>query len=100
VRFWDCPSKANFPRDSCTKDQEWIISPLGGCENIFIAAGGSFHAWKFLPNLGKYIVEMMNGKLDAEKANRWAWDRPVCSKDGACDTYAPKRDLNDLSMAE
>jgi hypothetical protein len=39
---------------------------------------------------------MMDGTLDPEKSGRWAWDRRGCSKNGACDTYVPQRDLNDL----
>jgi sarcosine oxidase/L-pipecolate oxidase len=73
-----------------------MISPITGCDKVFVAAGGSFHAWKFLPVLGRYIVDMMDGNLDVEKADRWAWDRPTSSKNGACNTYAPKRDLQDM----
>jgi hypothetical protein len=28
-----------------------------------------------LPTLGNYVVQMLEGKLDAELSKRWAWDR-------------------------
>ena len=62
---------------------------------MFIATGGSFHAWKFLPNIGAYIVKMVLGTLDEEKQKRWAWDRENGGH-GACDMYIPGRDLKDI----
>jgi len=32
-------------------------------------------AGKFLPILGKYVIQMLEGTLDAELAKVWAWDR-------------------------
>jgi sarcosine oxidase/L-pipecolate oxidase len=66
--------------------------------NLYIATGGSFHAFKFLPVLGAYIAAMMEGTLDEEKASRWAWNRGTDG--GACVTYIPKRDLKDILSAE
>ena len=38
---------------------------------------GSFHGWKFLPVLGKYVVLMLEGNLDPSLAEKWAWDREL-----------------------
>jgi sarcosine oxidase/L-pipecolate oxidase len=47
-----------------------------------------------MPNIGKYVVQMLQGTLDNEKVRRWAWDR---ENDGAaCVMYIPKRDLKDI----
>jgi sarcosine oxidase / L-pipecolate oxidase len=81
-------------RDSITPNQDWIISPHPRCKNLYIATGGSFHAWKFLPIIGKYVVQMIQGRLDEEIAGRWAWDR---GRDGAANAvYIPMRDLKDI----
>lgn len=82
-------------RDAITPNQDWIISPHPKCKNLFIATAGSFHGWKFLPTLGSYVVDMLQGKLDQEAAIRWAWDR---KDDGAaCEKYIPTRDLKDIA---
>jgi len=59
-------------RDAVTPNQDFIISPHPHSKNLYIAGGGSFYGWKFLANIGSYVVEMLEGKLDAEKAQKWA----------------------------
>ena len=81
-------------RDAVTPNQGWIISPHPHSKNLYFAGAGSFHSWKFLPILGKYVVQMLEGTLDDEKAQRWAWDR---SNEGAANImYIPARDLKDI----
>jgi sarcosine oxidase/L-pipecolate oxidase len=81
-------------RDAVTPNQDFVISPHPKCENLYIATGGSFHGWKFLANIGKYVVQMLDGSLDPATAQRWAWDR---KDDGAaCGLYLPSRDLSDI----
>jgi len=80
--------------DAVTPNQDFIISPHPHCRNLSIASGGSFHSWKFAPCIGKYVVQMLEGKLDEEKTRRWAWDR---DDDGAANImYIPTRDLKDV----
>ena len=38
---------------------------------------GTWHSWKFLPILGKYVVNMLDGKLSEEETERWHWDRKM-----------------------
>ena len=38
---------------------------------------GTWHSWKFLPILGKYIVNMLDGKLNEEEKGSWDWDRKM-----------------------
>ncbi|EAW13713.1 NAD(P)/FAD-dependent oxidoreductase [Aspergillus clavatus NRRL 1] len=40
-------------------------------KNLFIATGGSGHAFKFLPVLGKYIVGSLERKLPDELLEKW-----------------------------
>ncbi|KAI9871194.1 MAG: hypothetical protein M1830_004434 [Pleopsidium flavum] len=82
--------------DGFTPDQNWLITPHPHCRNLHIATGGSFHGWKFLPILGKYVVQMLKGQLDDEMARRWAWDREY---DGAAHgNVRPERELRDIGM--
>ncbi|PVH68564.1 hypothetical protein DL98DRAFT_440918, partial [Cadophora sp. DSE1049] len=77
--------------DAVTPNQDWIISPHPAAKGLYIAGGGSFHSWKFLPTIGKYITQVLKGQLPAEQAEKWAWDRK--NEDAACEMYIPQNDL-------
>lgn len=64
--------------DADTPDFHFIISPHPKHRNLKLAVGGSAHGFKFLPVIGRYIVDMMEGTLDAEIARKWRW-RPGAS---------------------
>lgn len=79
--------------DSITPSVDFIIAPHPECQGLYVATGGSYHGWKFLPVIGRYVVEMLSGALSKECAERWAWDKP---KDGPDKGYAPERELAEL----
>ncbi|ESZ92479.1 hypothetical protein SBOR_7142 [Sclerotinia borealis F-4128] len=81
--------------DGITPNQDFIISAHPRCQSLYIATGGSFHAWKFLPIIGDYVVKMLDNELDADFAKRWAWDRD--QKGSVHEQFIPKRELRDLS---
>jgi sarcosine oxidase/L-pipecolate oxidase len=85
-------------RDSVTPNQDFIISPHAACKDLYIAAGGSFHGWKFLPIIGKYVVQMLDGTLDPVLSDKWAWNRSDAG--GACASYAPQRDMKSVVELE
>ncbi|RDW63595.1 hypothetical protein BP6252_11140 [Coleophoma cylindrospora] len=58
--------------DAFTPKQDFIISALPGYEGLHVATGGSFHGWKFLPNIGNYVADMLEGKLAADWVDKWA----------------------------
>ena len=74
--------------------------------NLYIGAGGAFHAWKMLPILGNYMVQLLKGKLEPEAARRWAWERfefdgtDNLGQGPANPVYQAKRDWADLLRAE
>ena len=80
--------------DAVAPDSNFLISPLPGCRRLYFATGGSFHGWKFLPMIGKYIVRMLDGELGKEHRERWSWDRPLKGPKGH--TYQPTREWKDL----
>ncbi|KAM7222023.1 FAD dependent oxidoreductase [Rhypophila decipiens] len=77
-----------------TASEDNIISPHPACKDLYIATAGSFHSFKFLPILGKYVVKMLDGALDPDLTTRWAWDQPVFSN-GDRERY-PTRELKEF----
>lgn len=83
-----------FCWEATSPGEDWFITPHTACKNLYIATIGSFHAFKFLPTLGRYIIQMLEGELDVEVAKRWSWDRPPVPPGGRM--YFPERDLKDI----
>lgn len=59
-----------------------------------IATAGSFHGWKFLPNIGEYVVKRIFGTLEADLVRKWAWDRENLG--AVCELYNPTRDMKSI----
>ncbi|KAI1121791.1 sarcosine oxidase [Nemania abortiva] len=81
--------------DAITPNQDWIIAQHPYSDRLYLATGGSFHSWKFMPTIGRYVVQMLQGTLPDEFASRWAWDRPI--EGGALPEFLPQRDLKDIA---
>ncbi|KAL8748414.1 MAG: hypothetical protein Q9184_007320 [Pyrenodesmia sp. 2 TL-2023] len=71
------PNTLRMCWDGLTQDNDWYICPHPRCKNLYIATGGSFHGWKFLPILGEFVIQMLDGTLPSEQAEHWAWDRKM-----------------------
>lgn len=56
-----------------TPSGNFIIDYHPEYEGLFLATGGSGHAFKFLPVLGAQIVAAMEGTLQGELAALWRW---------------------------
>ncbi|KAH7175878.1 FAD dependent oxidoreductase [Dactylonectria macrodidyma] len=63
-----------------TRDGEWLVDWHPGWRGLFVATGDSGHGFKFLPNLGDKIVDVLLGQ-GGTLADKWRW-RDVPS-DGA-----------------
>jgi sarcosine oxidase/L-pipecolate oxidase len=86
--------------DAISTDQSQLITkhPHEKLSNLYLAVGGSFHSWKFLPIIGKYVVNVLmdrgNGR---EKDEKWAWKGKEGLKErGAHENAVPKRELREL----
>lgn len=88
------PNSLRRLRDAITPNQDFVITAHPHCANLFIATAGSFHGWKFLPTIGRYIVDLLDGKLDPVLAKRWAWDRD--NKGAAHGKLLPKLEMRDI----
>lgn len=52
---------------------DFIITHHPSYAGLFLATGGSGHGFKFLPVLGEKIVDAIQGRLDPELQELWAW---------------------------
>lgn len=62
---------------SDTASGDWLIDYHPAYSNLFLATGGSGHAYKFLPIVGERIVDVIVGgdrdDLGIELKQKWAW---------------------------
>ena len=56
-------------------DGDFYITVVPTAENLFVAGGGSGHAFKFAPLLGGWIADAVEGKPNPVQ-NRFAWREP------------------------
>ncbi|CAN9149748.1 unnamed protein product [Alternaria alternata] len=54
-----------------TPTGDFIMDYHPDYQNLFLATGGSGHAFKFLPVLGKYTTKAFTGSLPSELAQKW-----------------------------
>ena len=71
--------------------------------SVGLAVGGSFHSYKFLPTICKYIVKVLNGVSNGdEKDSHWAWKMgfgdPEKSR-GEHEKVVPHMELRDMEDA-
>lgn len=84
--------------DAVSPDQNQLLCqhPDPSLSNLFFASAGSFHSWKFLPNIGRYMVNVLEGKSNGvEKDEAWKW-KTSWSDRGAHEKVLPKRELGDF----
>ena len=89
--------------DARTPTQDWLLCqhPHSHLKNLYLATGGSFHSYKFLPTVGLYMVNVLRGKSNGEEKDKaWGWKKAGAGWRGAHEKTAPKRDLKDLMDKE
>ncbi|EGV60402.1 FAD-dependent oxidoreductase [Yamadazyma tenuis] len=64
-------SKVCWIADSC--DSYFLIDECPYYKDVIVATGDSSHAFKFLPTIGKYISQKVNGALPADLSETWKW---------------------------
>lgn len=68
-----CHTRLCWYMDTPTGD--FLVDWHPGYEGLFLATGGSGHGFKFLPVLGKKIVDSIEERLEKELGELWAWPR-------------------------
>lgn len=84
--------------DAISPDQNQLICrhPDSRLSHLFFATGGSFHSWKFLPIIGKYVVNVLNSKSNGEdKDSMWKWKTQFAAR-GAHEKAMPRFELRDF----
>lgn len=85
--------------DSRTPTQDWVLCqhPNSHLNNLYLAVGGSFHSYKFMPIIGQYMRNVLKGESNGEEMDKaWAWKKGQVSWRGAHESTAPKRELKDI----
>ena len=60
-----------------TYDNHFAIDHVPATRGLMVATGGSGHAFKYLPNIGNWVVDIMEG-VDVSRTaiQAWRWRRP------------------------
>ncbi|CZT14152.1 related to FAD-dependent oxidoreductase [Ramularia collo-cygni] len=94
--------------DAQTPDENFLMCrhPDEKLGNLYLAVGGSFHAYKFLPNAGKYMLNVLAGEGNGpEKDKAWGWKVEGEFKDEhqfglLIEKTVSKKELRDLQAAD
>ncbi|KAF2110902.1 fructosyl amino acid oxidase [Lophiotrema nucula] len=78
-----------------TADAALLICEYPGWSNFYIASGDSGHSFKLLPNIGKHVVELLEGRLAEDLKEAWRW-RPGIGNALKSRRAAPAKDLADM----
>ncbi|KAJ5132716.1 hypothetical protein N7448_006874 [Penicillium atrosanguineum] len=70
-----------------TPTGDFIVSYHPAYDGLFLATGGSGHAYKFFPVLGDKVVDAMEGSLDPELQKLWAWTEVTTPAANADDLF-------------
>ncbi|KAH8732319.1 FAD dependent oxidoreductase [Phaeosphaeriaceae sp. PMI808] len=91
--------KKLFNRAMCwctdTGDAALLICEHPQWKNFILATGDSGHSFKLLPNIGKHVVELIEGTLADDLAHAWRW-RPGTGDALKSRRAAPAKDLADM----
>ncbi|KAH7348024.1 fructosyl amino acid oxidase [Pyrenochaeta sp. MPI-SDFR-AT-0127] len=70
------PNRWRICYDAVTPTEDWLMCqhPNSQLSNLYLAVGGSFHSYKFLPIAGSYMCNILNGKSNGDERNKaWKW---------------------------
>ncbi|KAJ4335755.1 hypothetical protein N0V87_005870 [Didymella glomerata] len=92
-------NKELFNRSLCwctdTADVALLICEHPRWKNFILATGDSGHSFKLLPNIGKHVVELLEGTLAEDLKQAWKW-RPGTGDALKSRRAAPAKDLADM----
>ncbi|KAK6386000.1 hypothetical protein LTS17_001574 [Exophiala oligosperma] len=59
--------------DTDTPTHDFLISSHPRHKGLFVATGGSGHAFKFVPIIGRYISQLLDGAVPENLEKQWKW---------------------------
>jgi sarcosine oxidase/L-pipecolate oxidase len=69
-----CTMKSRLCWYTDSFDNHFVVDFIPDTEGLLVASGGSGHGFKFLPNLGRYVVDRIEGKEDDSGfLKKWRW---------------------------
>lgn len=86
--------------DSVSPNQHPLITrhPDARLPNLYFAVGGSFHCFKFLPTIGQYVVNVLDGVSNGPTMDRaWQWKDDGDKGRGVHEKVLPQRELTTSS---
>lgn len=55
-------------------DNHYVVDWVPDIKGVMVATGGSGHAFKYLPNIGRWVADVMEGTgLERELVQAWKW---------------------------
>ena len=78
-------------------DGDFLISRIPGKDNLIVATGGSGHAFKFLPVIGRVVQDVVEGK-DNEETRRFGWRSSRNTKEASRSGFGDNLVLNDADL--
>ncbi|ETS74069.1 hypothetical protein PFICI_13935 [Pestalotiopsis fici W106-1] len=85
-----------------TYDNHFVVDYVPECEGLMVATGGSGHAFKYLPNIGNWVVDVMeqvNLERPAIKAWRWRTSGPEKPVNALMEGSNGLRALGNIAMS-
>lgn len=82
--------------DAISPHQQPLITrhPDPRLDKLYLAMGGSFHFYKFLPSLGNYVVNVLDQVGNGVELDRaWSWKAANASEAGVHHSLLPTREL-------
>jgi sarcosine oxidase/L-pipecolate oxidase len=79
-----------------TASSDFLIDRHPKIANLAVATGGSAHGWKFLCVLGDKVVDMLEGRLQADLRERWKFrdaDSKAINMEGAPRVQGERQEL-------
>jgi hypothetical protein len=87
-------------REAQTPSDNFIISQHPRHQGLSITTGGSGHAFKFIPTLGMYVSQLLDGALSEKLQAKWQWapsTTVLSGRPGAKHMFtAPVQELSDF----
>ncbi|KAJ5180145.1 FAD/NAD(P)-binding domain-containing protein [Penicillium capsulatum] len=83
--------------DAITPTQHPLITlhPDSRLSNLYLAVGGSFHCWKFLPTIGQYVANVLDGISNGpDRDEAWKWKERQRAERGVHDSLIPNTELH------
>ncbi|CZR58698.1 related to FAD-dependent oxidoreductase [Phialocephala subalpina] len=84
-----------FDRTKLSPTADFLIAKHPRIGGLHAVTAGSAHAWKFLPIIGDLVVDSMEGRLEPELAEKWAWN--LEGRDGG---NAPRMDGKPIELRD